>query len=137
MAGGDMRKCLLCAAALAAFLLGGGSASAQNATVEGIVRDTSGAVLPGATVTAKNEETGLTRTAVADGVGQYHVRALPPGRYTLVVELSGFTTEARQGVVLIIEQTAALDFTLKPAALAETLTVTGESPIIDTSRSDV
>jgi outer membrane receptor protein involved in Fe transport len=132
-----MRKCLLCAAALAAFLLGGGSASAQNATVEGIVRDASGAVLPGATVTAKNEETGLTRTAVADGVGQYHVRALPPGRYTLVVELSGFTTEARQGVVLIIEQTAALDFTLKPAALAETLTVTGESPIIDTSRSDV
>ncbi|HSL21988.1 MAG TPA: carboxypeptidase-like regulatory domain-containing protein, partial [Vicinamibacterales bacterium] len=132
-----MQKGVWGAAALAVFLLGAGSASAQNATVEGTIRDSSGGVLPGVAVTARNEETGLARTAVADAAGQYHVRALPPGRYTLSVELSGFTTEERQGIVLIIEQVATLDFTLKPAAIAETLTVTGESPIVDTSRSDV
>jgi hypothetical protein len=111
--------------------------SAQNAQIMGTLRDSSGGILPGAAVTARNEETGLVRTAVTDTAGEYRLPALPPGRYSLAAELQGFTTETRQGMVLVIEQTVVADFTLKPAALAETVTVTGESPLVDTTASTV
>ena len=132
-----MRKWVLCGALLATVLLAAQTAEAQNASIQGTVTDSSGGVLPGATVTAKNQETGLVRSAAADATGNYRVRALPPGTYAVTAELSGFTAEERQGIVLVIDQVATFDFTLKPAALAETLTVTGESPIVDTTRSDV
>src|SRR5438445_573469 len=112
-------------------------AFAQNAQITGGVKDSSGAIIPGATVTAKNADTGLTRTAVSDGQGEYRLPSLPPGRYALTAELSGFSTETRPDITLIIEQTAIINFALKPAALSETITVTGESPIVDTTRSDV
>ncbi len=132
-----MTRGMVRAALALGFVLFAASAFAQNASMGGVIKDTSGAVLPGVTVTAKNQETGLTRTDVSDATGHYRVRALPPGAYTLTAELAGFTSEVRKDIVLIIEQTAGIDFTLKPAALAETVTVTGESPIVDTSRSDV
>jgi len=110
---------------------------AQNAQITGTVRDQSGSIVPGATVAARNQETGLTRTAVTDEAGNYRLPALPPGTYRVTAELSGFTTEERPDIVLTIEQTANLNFTLKPAAVSETVTVTGETPIIDTTRSDV
>jgi hypothetical protein len=94
-------------------------------------------VLPGATVTARNEETGLTRTTVSESAGEYRLPALPPGRYTVTADLQGFTTENRQNLILVIDQTAVVDFMLKPAALAETITVTGESPLVDTRASTV
>jgi hypothetical protein len=128
-----MRRLLL----MAAVLLVSAEAFAQNAQVTGTLKDASGGVLPGATVTARNEETGLTRTAVSEGLGEYRVPALPPGRYTVSVDLQGFTTENRQNLVLVIDQTAVLDFVLKPASLAETITVTGESPLVDTTASSV
>ena len=112
-------------------------AFAQNAQITGSVKDSSGAIIPGATVTARNVDTGLTRTAVTEGSGEYRLPSLPPGRYAVAVELSGFSTETRPDIVLIIDQTANLNFTLKPAAIAETVTVTGDSPIVDVTRSDV
>ena len=112
-------------------------AFAQNAQITGTLKDQSGGVLPGATVTARNEETGLTRTAVTEAAGEYRLPALPPGRYTVTAELQGFTTETRQDLTLVIDQTVAVDFTLKPATLAETITVTGESPLVDTTASTV
>ncbi len=132
-----MRKWILYAAMLAGIFVCAGTASAQNARVHGTLKDQSGAVLPGVTVTARNQETGLTRTAVTEGNGEYRVAALPPGTYTVTAELSGFTTEARPGLVLVIDQTANIDFTLKPATLSETITVTGEAPIVDTTQSAV
>jgi hypothetical protein len=123
--------------ALLVLLATSGPALAQNAQFIGTLRDSGGGVLPGATVSARNEETGLTRTAVTDGAGEYLLPALPPGRYSLAAELQGFTTETRQGLILVIEQTVVADFTLKPAALAETVTVTGESPLVDTTASTV
>ena len=114
-----------------------GTAYAQNAQITGILKDASGGVLPGATVTARNEETGLTRTAISEAAGEYRVPALPPGRYTVTADLQGFTTENRQNLILVIDQTAVVDFVLKPAALAETITVTGESPLVDTRASTV
>ena len=113
------------------------SAYAQNAQITGSVKDSSGAIIPGATVTARNVDTGLTRTAVTEGSGEYRLPSLPPGRYSVAVELSGFSTETRPDIILIIDQTAILNFTLKPAAIAETVTVTGDSPIVDVTRSDV
>ncbi len=113
------------------------SAFAQNAQITGSVKDSSGAIIPGATVTARNVDTGLTRTAVTEGAGEYRLPSLPPGRYSVAAELSGFSTETRPDIILIIDQTAILNFTLKPATIAETVTVTGDSPIVDVTRSDV
>src|SRR6266516_6518625 len=113
------------------------SAFAQNAQITGSVKDSSGAIIPGATVTARNVDTGLTRVAVTDGAGEYRLPSLPPGRYSVGTELSGFSTETRPDIILIIDQTAILTFVLKPAAIAESVTVTGDSPIVDVTRSDV
>ena len=113
------------------------SAYAQNAQITGTVKDQSGAIIPGATVTSRNVDTGLTRTGVSDGAGEYRLVSLPPGRYSVATELSGFSTETRPDIVLIIDQTAIINFSLKPATLSETVTVTGESPIVDVTRSDV
>src|SRR6266851_8933111 len=113
------------------------SAFAQNAQITGIVKDSSGGIIPGATVTARNVENGLTRVSVTDSAGEYRLPSLPPGRYSVASGLSGFSTETRPDIVLIIDQTASINFGLKPAALAESITVTGESPIVDITRSDV
>jgi hypothetical protein len=113
------------------------TAYAQNAQIAGAVKDSSGAIIPGATVTARNVETGLVRSAVTDAQGEYRLPSLPPGQYAVQAELSGFSTETRPDIVLIIEQTALINFALKPAAISETVTVTGESPIVDITKSDV
>ena len=110
---------------------------AQNAQVTGTVKDQSNAVVPGVTITARNQDTGLARTAVSDDTGAYRVTALPPGKYTVSSELQGFATEMRRDLVLIIGQTATVNFTMNPAAIAETVTVTSAAPIVDTTRSDV
>lgn len=132
-----MRTLIVSAAMLVAIVVCGGIAHAQNAQLAGTLKDESGGVLPGVSVTAKNEETGLTRNAVSEATGEYRLPALPPGTYTITVELQGFNTEIRKGLVLVIEQTAIVDFTLKPATLAETITVTGEAPLIETTTSTV
>ena len=119
------------------LLLASSTAYAQNAQVSGVLKDQTGGVLPGVTITAKNVETGLTRTAVTEATGEYRVPALPPGTYAVSAELAGFAGETRPDIVLIIDQDAVINFTLKPAAVAEVLTVTGEAPIVDTTKSDV
>jgi outer membrane receptor protein involved in Fe transport len=119
------------------LLLAGSTAYAQNAQVSGVLKDQTGGVLPGVTITARNVETGLTRTAVTEATGEYRVPALPPGTYAVSAELAGFAGETRPDIVLIIDQDAVINFTLKPAAVAEVLTVTGEAPIVDTTKSDV
>jgi hypothetical protein len=119
------------------LVLDASSALAQNAQIAGSVTDSGGGVVPGASVTAKNQETGISRTSVTDTAGAYRLPALPPGRYAITVELVGFASETRPDITLVIDQTANINFTLKPAAIEEALTVTGESPIVDTSRSDI
>jgi len=123
--------------AVVVFFAAASAAHAQNAQITGAVKDQSGAVIPGATVTARNVDTGFTRVGVTDGGGEYRLVSLPPGRYSVSTELSGFSTETRPDIVLIIDQTAIINFSLKPAAVSETVTVTGESPIVDVTRSDV
>jgi outer membrane receptor protein involved in Fe transport len=110
---------------------------AQNAQISGTIKDQTGAILPGVTVTAKNVDSGLTRSAVSQAVGDYRIAALPPGTYTVTTNLSGFAVETRAGIVLIIDQDALINFTLRPGQVSESLTVTGEAPIVDTTKSDV
>jgi hypothetical protein len=133
-----MRKWLVCAAVIASVLaLGGEAAYAQNAQITGIIKDQSGGVVPGVTVRALNQETGLVREEVTDVTGTYRLRALPPGTYTLTAELMGFASIRQIDIPLIIDQTAILDLIMRAAGVTEQLTVTADAPIIDTTRSDV
>ncbi|MBI2834426.1 MAG: carboxypeptidase regulatory-like domain-containing protein, partial [Acidobacteria bacterium] len=124
---------------LAGFVMTGTQLAAQVITAEigGSVVDESGAVLPGATVTARNTETGLERSAVSDERGRYTLLALPPGAYAIRAELPGFATQAREGLTLSINQSLVLNFSLKVASVAETVTVTGEAPLVQTTRAEL
>src|SRR6478609_5845580 len=109
-------------------------ASAQTSTITGTVKDASGGVLPGVTVEASSSVLiEKSRSAVTSGAGTYSILSLRPGTYTVKFELPGFSTVVREGVVLTSDFTATINADLKVGALEETLTVTGESPIVDTS----
>ena len=127
-------------AALVFVLLGADRAFAQNPTfqIEGLVFDAQQAVLPGATVTVQNVATGLVRSVPTDANGRFIITALPPeGRYQVQVELAGFATEQRPDLVFNAGQRAVMNFTLKLSSVQETITVAGESPIIDSTSSEV
>jgi len=120
------------AAALAGLLLLPSVVFAQ-ATIAGVVRDASAAVLPGVTVEASSAALiEKTRTAVSDGTGQYRVTNLPPGTYALTFSLQGFTTVKREGVAVTGSGVIAVNVDLRVGDLTETITVTGASPIVDT-----
>jgi outer membrane receptor protein involved in Fe transport len=112
-------------------------AQSTNATVDGTIRDDQGGVLPGATVTVTNENTGLTRSVVTGERGSYRVSELPPGRYTVKVELPGFASVERQDIVLALGGNLTLNIDLKVAAVQESVTVTGQSPLIETSQKSL
>ena len=114
-----------------------GQARLTGADVVGAVRDESGAVLPGVSVTIVNLATNLTRAAVSDQRGRYLVPALPPGTYRITAELTGFAREARDGLTLVLGQTAETDFTLKIAGQAETVSVVAEAPLVDPTHTAV
>ncbi len=112
-------------------------AQQTNGTILGRVLDAQGAAVPGVTVTAKNPETGFTRTVVTDSAGVYRLSALPVGQYEVTVELAGFSSIDRKGLVVSVGQTLTVDFELKVANVAETITVTGASPMIESTVSSV
>jgi hypothetical protein len=108
-------------------------ASAQGlGAVAGLARDASGAVLPGVTVeVASPALIEKVRTAVTDGAGQYRILSLPNGIYTVTFALSGFGTVKREGVEVLANFTATANGDLSVGALTESVTVTGESPVVD------
>lgn len=109
---------------------------AQEATIGGTVTDTTGGVMPGVTVTAVNDATGNTFFSVTDDRGSYRIPARI-GAYKVSAELAGFATLTREGVSLQVGQLATVDFRLTPSGLQETVTVTGEAPLINTTQSIV
>ena len=108
-------------------------AQLPTATILGVVKDASGAVVPGAALTARNTETGLTRTTVSAGDGSYRFSALPVGSYEVRVEQSGFQTVVRSGLTLTVSQEAVVHFTLEVGAVTQTVAVTAEAPLVNTT----
>lgn len=118
------------------LLLGaaGTPASAQTFTggVRGVVSDANG-VIPGVTVTLTNDATNVSRDTVTNDVGQYNFPAVPPGTYSIKTSLTGYKSAERTGIRVGTQQFLTLDLLLEVGALQETITVTGEAPLIDTS----
>ena len=104
-----------------------------TATILGIVKDPTGAVIPGASITAKSVETGLTRTGVSAEDGSYRLSALPVGSYEVRVELPGFRSEVRSGLTLTVSQEAVVNFSLQPGAIDQTVVVTEDAPLVNTT----
>jgi hypothetical protein len=123
----------------AALVIAAGPLHAQQTTgvIIGRVVDQQAAAVPGVSVTAVNTATGFTRTGASDAEGLYRLPALPVGTYDLTTELQGFTTIERKGIILSVGQTITVDFDLQLAGVAESVTVTGASPLIESSASSV
>ena len=108
------------------------TAAFAQAVIAGTVKDSSGAVLPGVTVEASSPALiEKVRSAASDGTGQYRIEDLRPGTYDVTFTLQGFNTFKREGVVLTGQFTAQINAELKVGTLSETITVTGETPVVD------
>lgn len=114
-------------------------AVAQQGTSEmaGRVTDAQGAVLPGVSIVVTNEETGQFREVTTSAEGTYLAPQLVPGRYRIVAQLPGFRTGERSGLVLQVGTTMTINLTLQVGGVEETVTVTGESPLVDTTSARV
>ena len=114
------------------------SAQAQyRASIQGVVTDPQGAVVPEASVTLTNNETGQTLTATTNGAGIYNFNGLPPSIYTIKVEKSGFKQKQLERVKVIAEQANAVDVALEVGQATDTVTVTDATPAIDTETSNL
>src|SRR6188472_2488561 len=120
---------------VSAFAQGGGASS--TGTIQGRVQDAQGAVLPGVTVTATSPALIQPQTTVTSETGNYRLPAVPPGTYELSYELSGFNKLQRSGISITLGFTANVNVELALATLQETVTVSGASPVIDTSSTRV
>src|SRR5437867_1342187 len=103
-----------------------------TAQINGTVADSSGGILPGATVTATQTDTGFRREVVTDQTGSYTLTSLPTGPYRLEVVLSGFHTYVRTGIVLQVNSNPVIPVTLQIGAIGETITVTSATPLVET-----
>src|SRR6187401_1294452 len=128
---GFMRYAVL---ALFSVLFAPVMARAQGASIAGVVKDTSGAVLPGVTVEAASPVLiEKAREAVTDTSGRFQIVDLRPGTYTVTFSLAGFNTVKREGVAVSGSAAVTVDSELRVGSLEETITVTGESPLVDVS----
>ena len=125
--------------AVAMVLLGGWPALAQQGTAEfsGRALDEQGAALPGVAIIVTNEDSGQFREATTSGEGVYHLAQMAPGRYRIAAKLEGFRTYERRALVLAVGTTMTVNLTMAIGALEESVTVTGNSPIIDLTATDV
>ena len=127
-----MHRVVRVVAAVAGILLLPSLASAQ-ATIAGVIRDASAAVLPGVTVEASSPVLiEKSRTVVSDGTGQYRITDLPPGTYELTFSLTGFSTVKREGLAVSGSGVITSNADLRVGAVAETITVSAASPVVDT-----
>jgi hypothetical protein len=106
-------------------------------SIVGTVRDGTGAAVPGATVTITHDESRASRNTVSDGEGAYRFPTLQPGTYTVVVTLTGFRTFTRNEVAVTLNTVTRVDATLPVGQLQETVTVSGERPILQTDRAEI
>ena len=122
---------LLLAAVLVAIPAG---AQEQSGSIQGVVKDAQGGVLPGVSVEARSPQVVGSSTATTDALGLYRFPALPPGTYEITANLQGFNA-AKAAVTLALGQLLRVDLTLAVGGVAETIQVTGESPLIDVKQN--
>ncbi len=112
-------------------------AQTTGGSVQGLITDESGAPVPGATISAVQTARGTTRTATSDSSGFYRINELPVGPYEFTVTLSGFSTQVRSGINILVGQEASLNFTLKISPVEETITVVEEVPVIEPTKTAI
>ncbi|MGH9779453.1 MAG: carboxypeptidase-like regulatory domain-containing protein, partial [Candidatus Acidiferrales bacterium] len=124
---------------VAVLLLASSPVLAQLGTgsIEGVVLDPDGAVIPGAEVTVRNAGTGIERVLTTDATGRFRAVSLEPGLYEIKATKAGFRIAERKGVQVVVGSTATADLTLQVGAATETVTVTESAPVIDTEKTDV
>jgi hypothetical protein len=126
-----MRSGILLAALMLALLPGIAVGQGDLGTIAGVVKDSTGGVLPGVTVEVSSPVLiERTRSAVTDGQGQYKILSLRPGVYEVAFSLEGFGTVKRSGVELTAAFTATINAEMKPGSLEESITVSGQSPLV-------
>ena len=113
--------------------------AAQNTSgaIAGTITDTQGGVLPGVTLTVTNSDTGTSRTTVTEGDGKYRFAGLQPGRYEIHAELQGFATVDVKNIALTIGLEYPKDISMGVQTLQESVTVTGEAPVVETTKTEV
>jgi outer membrane receptor protein involved in Fe transport len=132
-----MKRIILAALVVACAFANSAAAQQTTGTIQGRITDVQGAAVPGVSVTGKNAATGFSRTEVADSEGVFRLSGLVVGNYDITAELQGFGKFERKGVVVNVGQTVPLDITMNVAGLQESVTVTGETPLIETTSSSV
>ena len=110
------------------------TAQTGDGSLRGYVKDEQGGVLPGVTVTGTSPALQAPVVGVTDSTGYYRLNNLPPGTFTVAAELAGFSTTRREGIVIRAGLTFTVDIEMKVGALSETITVAGDSPMIETSK---
>ena len=128
------------AAALVALLLcvcAPAFAQSPTGSIDGVIVDSTGAVLPGVSVSLTHQSTGATRDTVTDAEGVFHAPVLPVGPYTLRAQLSGFQTLERRDITLTVGQTLSLRLEMTVSTMTESVNVSGAAPIIETTKSQV
>src|SRR4030095_2575059 len=126
-----LRSALLALMAATAF------AQTPTATLSGAIRDASAAFVPGAQVSVTTTESGTKRTTSSDESGRYILTNLPPGKYDVRAELTGFRTAVQNGVVLTVGGTTSVDLTLQVGAVSEVVEVRHEEPLVETTRAEL
>src|SRR5881409_635947 len=111
------------------------SAQTSTATILGVVKDTTGALIPGVSITIKHTDTGQTRTVISSESGAYNVALLPVGEYEIATAMPSFKQEVRRGINLVVGQQAVIDLTLEVGAPEEKVVVTEEAPLVNTTLS--
>jgi hypothetical protein len=112
-------------------------AQSTTGTIQGTVKDKQDAVVPGATVTIRNTQTNATRTVTTEGAGTYRFLNVPVGEYELTVELAGFSKHVRSGLTLSLNQDAVVDVRIEPATVSESVQVTADAPLLNTTTPEV
>ena len=130
-------KCarIIAAVALTTFLIPALTFAQATGQINGSVTDASGALLPGVTIDATNIATGAVRTSVTGTDGLYTIPLLPPGDYTVKATLQGFRVSQRDGVRVTVTETARVAFELEVGQVTETITVTAEATLVETSNA--
>ncbi len=136
----DRRKWIVRSLLLLPLLIAGAHTARAQSTysaIQGVVADDQGGVLPGVTVTITNTATGLARSAVTNERGSYRIANLPPGPYDVRAELTGFAGRERRNVELTMGTEISIDLRLGLAGLQETLTVSGQTPLVETTQKSI